>query len=610
MAELINSLDNSLGNSINKNLNNIQYGEKGHLEYGWSDNIQEKLVQFNFQLCRLYDEDRISKLQGVLSDILSSIKLKLDNGTIDEKINAVVYLRLLYKMIGYTRDIISGKGEYKLTYMLIYTWYGYFPELAKYALKCCVELDDNIIHPYGSWKDIKYFCNYILEQNLKKTYRQSNNLLIHPLIPYCIELINNRLKKDVLIIQNNERNIDILDNDDTTSYNDLSLVAKWIPREKSSKFGWLFNELAENYYSYYLDSAEDNDESYKKAILKCKTHYRKLIASINKKLDTLQIKQCSHKWSSIDFNKTTSLSLIKQKKAFLNLKKNGEVKYPNDNDRIICADNFKNFIATSIKNNKHIKGGKVSMVDFTKQALLGNITQIEIDLLNSQWKDNSLQNKALDNLIAMVDVSGSMEGDPLAAAISLGIRIAEKSKLGKRVMTFSSSPSWINLENFDDFVSQVRVIKHGNWGMNTNFYAALNLILNSIIENKMHPNDVNNMTLVILSDMQMDIGDNCDKNTLYENMKFKYQEAGLRVWGKEYEPPHILFWNLRSNNGFPCLASNKNTSMMSGFSPLLLNMFCELGPETLNNYTPYSMLVKCLENNRYKYLEDKFNEIM
>jgi uncharacterized protein with von Willebrand factor type A (vWA) domain len=36
-------------------------------------------------------------------------------------------------------------------------------------------------------------------------------------------------------------------------------------------------------------------------------------------------------------------------------------------------------------------------------------------------------------MIAMVDVSGSMEGDPMNAAIALGIRTAEKSLLGKRV---------------------------------------------------------------------------------------------------------------------------------------------------------------------------------
>ena len=55
-------------------------------------------------------------------------------------------------------------------------------------------------------------------------------------------------------------------------------------------------------------------------------------------------------------------------------------------------------------------------------------------------------------MIAMVDVSGSMDGDPLHAAIALGIRVAEKSILGKRVLTFSALPTWVNLDGYDSFV--------------------------------------------------------------------------------------------------------------------------------------------------------------
>jgi hypothetical protein len=43
-----------------------------------------------------------------------------------------------------------------------------------------------------------------------------------------------------------------------------------------------------------------------------------------------------------------------------------------------------------------------------------------------------------------------MEGDPMNVAIALGIRIAEKSIIGKRVLTFSSKPTWINLEDEPD----------------------------------------------------------------------------------------------------------------------------------------------------------------
>jgi len=390
----------------------------------------------------------------------------------------------------------------------------------------------------------------------------------------------------------------------------ISLLARWTPREKSS-FGWLYESFATDYFSQYMDTANTHAR-YIKATLKCKTEYRKVLSSLNKQLDTLQIKQCGKKWSKIDFNRVTSISNTKQKKAFLNIKKNGEIRHPEDEDRIICAENFRARIKKAVDGEVEIKGKRVGMADFTKQALdlIIHPNDDEINLLNSQWRDNSSQNGALGNFIAMVDVSGSMAGDPMNVAISLGIRISEKSKLGKRVMTFSSTPTWVNLEGYNDFVSQVEFLKLAPWGMNTNFYAALDMILDAIIVNKLSPEDVQDMVLVVLSDMQMDAGDSCNKEVLYEKMKDKYETAGIRVHGKPYKPPHILFWNLRSTSGFPSLSSQANCSMMSGFSPALLNLFCDQGMDALQSCTPWSMLEKSLENQRYKIMGEKISQVI
>jgi hypothetical protein len=108
--------------------------------------------------------------------------------------------------------------------------------------------------------------------------------------------------------------------------------------------------------------------------------------------------------------------------------------------------------------------------------------------------------------------------------------------------------------------------------------------------------------------MQMDVA---DKNglSLYDSIKKKYEEAGLRSEHKKpYKPPHILFWNLRSTGGFPSLSTQQNASMMSGFSPALLNLFCEKGLDSLQSCTPWSILEQTLENERYKIMSDKINE--
>jgi hypothetical protein len=115
------------------------------------------------------------------------------------------------------------------------------------------------------------------------------------------------------------------------------------------------------------------------------------------------------------------------------------------------------------------------------------------------------------------------------------------------------------------------------------------------------------MVLVILSDMQIDEGDNCDKNVLYEIIKVKYATTGVRLYGEPFKPPHILFWNLSSTSGFPSLSNQPNVSMMAGFSPALLNQFCEQGLDAFQSCTPWSVLEQSLENERYKIMGDYFN---
>ena len=240
MAALINALDCKTPTQI---------GTNGHVEYGWSNSIQEKIVQFSFQLTRT---ENLKPLEIQLVSMLETLSHQVKNGSLPEKEVAKGYLSTLYKMIGQTRDIVDGKGEYTLTYMMIYVWNQFYPNLAEFAIKCLVDLGDKSIHQYGSWKDIKYFCKFCKS----KTNNNSQNL-----INYAIKITNEQINNDYANLISNS--------------NDISLAAKWIPREKSS-FGWLFEQLATNFYNHILVTAK-NDISIQKAIIKCKTEYRKIL---------------------------------------------------------------------------------------------------------------------------------------------------------------------------------------------------------------------------------------------------------------------------------------------------------------------------------------------
>ena len=569
----------------------MQIGENGHQEYSWSSDIKERILQLSFQFCRT-DSSTIETLSGQLKHLLQN----LTGGFKSSQITYNLYTELmtvLYKIIGHTRDIIDGKGEYTLAYMQIFVWNQFFPDLAQYALLTFVSAKTDI-HPFGSWKDIKYFCNYCKDHGMK---------IQDPLMQYAFSLINLQISADI--------------------YSDTkTLVAKWVPREKSRKFGWIFQELAFSYFSEYLLTAKTLEQQLR-AQLKCKTEYRKIITNMNRMLDTTQIKQCAGKWANINHANTTSITITKQSKAFLNINSSGTQRSELE-DRIICADNFKSRIKMAVAGEIEIKGKRVGLELFTIRALelikqkndetttpdmLDNI-QMEIDLLNSQWRDNSVQTGDLGQVIGLVDFSGSMDGPPKHCATALGIRVAEKSMLGKRVLTFSTDPHWHNLDGCDTFVEMVEELQKGELGYSTNFYKALDVILDAIIEKKLEPSQVSNMILAIFSDMQINESKGGDTGSIYQVMTEKYAAAGIRLYGIPFTPPHMLFWNFRSTSGFPCLSSTKNVSMMSGFSPALLNMFCEKGMEAFADYTPWSGLIDSLSKPRYQCLEDKILEIL
>lgn len=581
-------------------------GENNHTELDWSNDLQERIVQFDFQCVRT-TSDGISNL----STILDSLLQQLTTSRIPSRKELLV---TLYKIIGKTRDINGGKGEYALSYMMIWTWYKYFPQLAHTALQLFVmdpkDLDESFTsqEPYGSWKDIKYFCKYVLD---------NGGTMEHPLIKSCIEGINSALRLDDQAYNS------------TAEEKKLTLVAKWIPREESGKFGFLYESLATDYFPHYMASVKSVD-SKKKAIKKCKTQYRILCSKLNRHLDTVQIKQTANCWASIDHSSTTSVTMAKQRKAFMNVKKDGQQR-SNDPDRVACAENLHSYLDSLKKQGKEVKGKNVGLEMFAAQAL-GLFTnysysfdkvsnQEEADILNSQWRDNGNKKNAdgLGPMVAMVDLSGSMSGDPLHAALSLGCRVAEKSLLGKRVLTFSAEPEWINLDGKETFTDMIGAImkRSATAGLNTNFYEALDVILSAIEYNHVPPQVVENMILAIFSDMQIDDnlsvmnGGQYNPNqnqkanargkwaTMFQQIKKKYADAGMRLYGVPLNPPHILFWNLRHTNGFPTLSSEAGCSMMSGFDPTILNMFCEQGIDALKGLTPYNMLTKHLDNPRY-----------
>jgi len=209
----------------------------------------------------------------------------------------------------------------------------------------------------------------------------------------------------------------------------------------------------------------------------------------------------------------------------------------------------------------------------------------------------------------MVDVSGSMSGTPMLVAIALGILVSECAHpaFRDRFLTFHETPTWHVLKSDWSLREKVQSSASASWGGSTNFYTALELILETCIKSKVPAEVVQDMTFCIFSDMQFDHADGRGDNSLvskYDRIAHMFKDAGY-VDSETGEPvvPRMLFWNLRPNTfDFPARADTINCDMVSGFSANGLKAFMAgdvLDANAEKAATPYDGMRKQLDDERY-----------
>jgi hypothetical protein len=245
---------------------------------------------------------------------------------------------------------------------MIYSWWKHFPKMGMllfYSIICecdtkgvfdlCnkTNIDKNILYTphqngYGCFKDIKYFCRYVLK---KYSSRQEK---YEPIIGFAITWLNQRLYNDYTEFIKNG------------TY--PSLACKWIPREKS-KYGWIFKKMAiqganvmtpeilktvpiDNYELYYNSIHYSISFDNMKAVTKCNMNYRKVVSCLTKIVDIPEYKQCNKTWSDINPEKITLDAFFRKSNAFLNVDNTFDYREKTilNADRRNCSHNVKEFL--------------------------------------------------------------------------------------------------------------------------------------------------------------------------------------------------------------------------------------------------------------------------
>lgn len=543
------------------------------------ETLKEFFVQFYFQ-CVL--SSNIQELEKKFELLL----LESFNINYSKNFPNIDFSQYVVKLCLHNRDIQNGKGLTQTTYMMLntMTYYCYEKEmlprdiilkiLKGFVVSKFNEDTKSYVHPYGSWKDIKYFLEYFWKNTSYEYVTVDKSGIIEEIIReiYIPQMVHDR------------KNMSI--------QKPISLCGKWLPRE-SGQFKQLARQIAIQYHKEVYRVSEKNVKMYKK--------YRQLISKYNHYLDTTQIHMTGKTWDQINFEHVTSKTLFLNKESFLN------VKHIDEEHRHICRNNYLQFISNKEKNGNYLKNNNTVMPHVLVRNVLQNFYKIPDDesiaLLNMQWnglmktmEDSNFTQKG--NCYPCIDVSPSMMSDngvPLQCAIGLGLACAHLYK-HNRAFTFSSEPEWIQYDPTENFVDRVYKTRNSGWGSTTNIHSLFKKILDTCLasENKKVPqSEIDKTCLIIFSDMQFDCHETQSEEELFCAIRREYKNAGYD------NIPFLVFWNLRTTNTFPTIEKNKNMIQLSGNSACLLEIFMKTSLEDLKKLESWDMLKQILDNKRY-----------
>ena len=290
--------------------------------------------------------------------------------------------------------------------------------------------------------------------------------------------------------------------------------------------------------------------------------YRKWL---KKHSETVEQKMSAQQWSDIKYSSVPGSAMRRYSSSF----------DKQDNQRFVDWKNDKTTKASVSATYPH------QVLECDDSALADKMWESLPDLLS----------ESEENILPMIDVSGSMFGQPLAVAMSLGMYLSERTKgeFKDLFLTFSENPELVRLKG-DSVVERLNNIQQADWGMNTDFEKAYQHILRVAKKHNVVPDSMPTM-LLVLSDMQFDEsqGRNGEMKTHYSWMADEYEEAG-------YKLPKIVFWNLDAHFGTPARCSDDSVAMVSGFSPSIMKAV--LNAEEFN---PISVMMEALKDIEIDY---------
>lgn len=435
-----------------------------------------------------------------------------------------------------------------------------FEEAPLLALKCLFYMRD-IRGGQGERRFFKVCLKWLALNHADIVRKNFDNIAEYGRWDDFYTLVDTPMEKEMFKFIRNQINLDL-------ESKTPSLLAKWLKSENTS-------------------SAQSCVLGNKTRIALGLSHkqYRKVLSHLRQKINIVERLMSANQWDKIEFDKIPSKAGLIYRNAFAR--------------RDIIKEKYRAFAADT---NTKVNAGTLypyEVVQKARECRWGNLQSTDRLMVNKYW-DNLTDyfNDCSLNALAVVDTSGSMWGQPLNVAISLGLYTADKAKgpFHDHFISFSSHPTFIKCEGVD-FVDKVDRIYDQNLCENTNLEATFDLVLNTALQHRLSQSELP-ASLIVISDMEIDSMSRTRMSygNPYRSFNVKTDMAAMRSkWERAgYKMPSLIYWNINARNN-TILDENQDVTYVSGFSSVIFE-------EIMSGKRGYDLMLNKLNSDRYSMI--------
>lgn len=409
--------------------------------------IKNSICLFYFNCCRFYDkqnqkiqnnqENKKQKKSLVLFQFLDALVIAIQHEMVNNN-QYLIYLNILFRMMFQTRDVMYGKGERDMFYMMFCCFYKHYPALTISGVRQMLQ-DSSL----ACWSDVKYLCDYV--RGIQDDYftDEQKNSIYSCLVGIMLYQFDNDYGIWEKSFQTYLNFPEKLERPNARVL--ISFAAKWIPRE-SKKFDWLHERIVYQWNLIHRPYLFQNMDHYCSVITKCKKEFRKRVSGLNRELDTLEIKQCNHSWEDIDPSQVPFSAMMSQKNAFSDVQHLKEHFYSEETD-----------LGKSVKTS-HLNVGVFVKKGFELCAKsLTDRVCAQREWLNKAWKQNVLLHfgDRRGHLLPIVNVSWDVDESVRNNALGMAILMAQISTDVHRIVLCEYSGKCVDLNIDCDFMTAI-----------------------------------------------------------------------------------------------------------------------------------------------------------